>query len=75
MIQAHNVAEHFMEMLGYFFPFSPQVSQELTRTSLLTHFDLLREEVDCVLVDNGNSFLQDEMKVSRQGRLFVKRTL
>lgn len=50
-----------MEMLGCFFPFFSQISQELTRTSLLPHFNLLREEVECVLADKGNSLLQDEV--------------
>lgn len=64
-----------MEILGCFFPFSPQVNQELTRTSLLSHFDLSEEEIECDLGDSGNSLLQDKMKVSRQSRLFVKWTL
>lgn len=69
------MAEYFMEILGFFFPFSPQVNRELTRTSLLSHFDLSGEEIGCDLGDSGNSLLQDEMKVSRQSRLFVNWTL
>lgn len=64
-----------MEILGCFFPFSPQFNRELTRTSLLPHFDLSGKEIECDLGDSGNSLLQDEMKALRQNRLFVNWTL